>query len=73
LDEKVAPGGSGEAVKMVIASSGSLALTVNVIKVPSAPVTVAGAVTTGGWKIWPTVIEVVAEPVSAFDAVKVAE
>ena len=68
----VAPAGSGAAVSDAIASpSGSAALTVNVISEFSAPEAVAGAVTTGARSTLVTVIAVVAEPLSAFDAVNV--
>ena len=68
----VAPAGSGAAVRFVIASpSGSTAPTRNVISVPSLPEAVAGAVTTGARSTLFTVIAVVAEPLSAFDAVNV--
>ena len=59
-------------MRFVIASpSGSTALTRNVISVPSLPEAVAGAVTTGARSTLFTVIAVVAEPLSAFDAVNV--
>ena len=62
------------AVRFVIASpSGSAADTVKVISVFSAPVAVAGAVTTGARSVLVTVIVVVAEPLSAFVAVNVTE
>ena len=68
----VAPAGSGAAVRLVIASpSGSAALTVKLIRVPSSPEAVAGAVTTGARSTLFTVIAVVAEPLRAFDAVNV--
>ena len=70
----VAPAGSGEAVRLVMAfPSGSVADTVKVISVFSAPEAVAGAVTTGARSTAPTVMTVVAEPERAFDAVKVTE
>jgi hypothetical protein len=60
------------AVKAVIASpSGSEAATVNVICVPSFPVAVPGAVTTGARSTFVTVIAVDAVPESEFDAVNV--
>jgi len=60
------------AVNVVMASpSGSLAVTVKVISVFSAPEAVAGAVTTGARSPFETVIAVVAEPVRAFVAVNV--
>src|SRR5688572_9115970 len=69
----VAPAGRGAATRFVIASpSGSDADTVKVISVFSAPPAVAGAVTTGARSVSVTVMFVVAEPESAFDAVKVA-
>ena len=62
------------AVRVVIASpSGSDAVTKNVIDVFSAPVTVAGATTTGARSPLVTVMTVVAEPDRAFVAVKVTE
>jgi hypothetical protein len=67
------PAGRAEkfAVKDVIACpSGSEAETVKVIAVPSAPLAVAGDATTGG-RSSATVIVVVAEPESVFDAVKI--
>ena len=68
----VAPVGSGAAVRLVIAlASGSLAVTVKVISVFSAPETDAGAVTTGARSPCVTVMTVVAEPVRAFVAVNV--
>ena len=68
----VAPAGSAEAVRLVIASpSGSDAVTTKVISVFSAPVAVAGAVTTGARSTLVTVMTVVAEPESVFVAVKV--
>src|SRR5687767_13999263 len=68
----VAPAGRGAATRFVIASpSGSDADTVKVISVFSAPEAVAGATTTGARSTSPTVMTVVAEPASAFDAVKV--
>ena len=68
----VAPDGSGEAVSEVIASpSGSVAVTTKVMSAPSAPEAVAGAVTIGATSALFTVISVVAEPLSAFAAVKV--
>ncbi len=61
-----------DAVNVVMASpSGSLAVTVKVISVFSAPEAVAGAVTTGARSPFETVIAVVAEPVRAFVAVNV--
>jgi len=72
FDVNVAPDGSGEAVRLVMASpSGSDADTVKVISVFSAPETVAGAVTTGLRSILLTMMLVVAEPERAFVAVKV--
>jgi len=69
----VAPAGSGAAVSDVIVSpSGSTADTVNVIGEFEAPETEGGAVTTGARSVFVTVIVVVAEPVRAFVAVKVA-
>jgi hypothetical protein len=70
----VAPAGSDEAVSEEMAlPSGTLAKTVNVIRVPGSPEAVAGAVTTGVPQALSTVMLVVADPVNAFDAVKVAE
>jgi hypothetical protein len=60
------------AVSEVIASpSGSEAVTLTVSSAPSAPVAVAGAVTTGARSTLVTVIAVVPEPERAFDAVNV--
>ena len=60
------------AVRLVMASpSGSEAVTRTVSSEPSATVAVAGAVTTGARSKLVTVIVVVAEPESAFDAVNV--
>ena len=60
------------AVRLVIASpSGSDAVTVKLIGAPTVPEAVGGAVTTGGRSVFVTVIVVVAEPLRAFDAVKV--
>jgi hypothetical protein len=71
---KVAPVGSGAATRFVIASpSGSAADTVKVRSVLDGPPAVAGAVTTGARSTLVTVMLVVAEPESAFDAVKVTE
>ena len=62
-----------EAVSEVIAwPSGSEAVTVKVISVFSFPEAVAGAVTTGARSPFVTVTFVVAEPVRAFVAVKIA-
>src|SRR5688572_29895594 len=60
------------AVSEVIASpSGSEAVTVNVMSVPTCPEAVGGAVTTGAPSTLLTVMVVVAVPVSAFAAVNV--
>jgi hypothetical protein len=60
------------AVRFVIASaSGSAAATVKESRTPSFTDWVAGAVTTGARSTFVTVIAVVAEPLSAFDAVNV--
>ena len=68
---KVAPVGSGAAVKEVIPwASGSEAETTNEISEFSLPLADGGAVTTGGRSFAETVIAVVAVPESAFDAVK---
>ena len=68
----VAPAGKPVAVRLVIVSpSGSEAVTVKVISGFSAPVTVAGAVTTGARSTLVTVMLVVAEPESVFVAVNV--
>jgi hypothetical protein len=69
----VAPDGSGAAVRFVIASpSGSAADTVKVRRTFEGPEAVAGAVTTGARSTFVIVMFVVAEPLRAFDAVKVA-
>ena len=69
----VAPAGSGAAVSEVIACpSGSAAVTVKVRSVFEGVLWFAGAVTTGARSVFVTVIAVVAEPVRAFVAVKVA-
>jgi hypothetical protein len=74
FDVNAIPMASGAAERLVMASpSGSVAATVNVISVFGAPITVAGAVTTGARSQAQTVIEVVAEPDRAFAAVKTAE
>ena len=64
-------GGELLAVNEMASPSGSFAETVNVISEPSAPETVAGAVTVGGRSVFVTVIAVFAEPMWAFDAVNV--
>ena len=70
---KVAPGGRPDAVSEAIASpSGSAAVTFTVIRLFSSPEAPAGAVTTGAWSAGFTVTAVLAEPVSALLAVKVA-
>jgi hypothetical protein len=70
----VAPAGSGAPVSDAIASpSGSEAVTVKVRSEFEAPEAVAGAVTTGARSVFVIVIAVVAEPLSAFEAVKVTE
>src|SRR2546425_12791402 len=67
-----APGGSPEAERLPIGSpSGSAAVTVNVSGEFSAMVWVAGAVTTGPRSTVRTVMNVVALPLSAFEALKV--
>jgi hypothetical protein len=59
------------AVREVMASpSGLPAVTLTVKSIPSVPEAVAGAVTTGGRSHWATTIEVAAEPLRAFWAVK---
>jgi hypothetical protein len=67
----VAPVGSPRAVSVMVSPSGSEAVTMKVMRLPSAPDAVAGAVTVGFWLALPTVMTVVAEPERAFDAVKV--
>jgi hypothetical protein len=68
----VAPAGSGDPDKVVIGSpSGSVAVTVKVISVFSAPEAVAGAVTTGARSTFATVITVLAVPLKALLAVNV--
>ena len=68
----VAPAGSGAPESEAMASpSGSEAVTVKLISVPSLPEAVAGAVTVGARSTLVTVIAVVAEPERAFDAVNV--
>jgi len=52
--------------------SGSEAVTVKVMSVPTWPEALGGAVTTGARSVFVTVIVVVAEPDIAFVAVKVA-
>jgi hypothetical protein len=65
--------GEEAAVKDVMAlPSGSFAVTVKVISVPSFPEAVAGAVTVGGLSPAVTVSVVAAEPDRAFDAVNVS-
>ena len=69
---KVAPAGSPVALSEAIASpSGSAAVTSTVSGAPSAPETVAGAVTTGARSVSPIVISVLEAPESALAAVKV--
>src|SRR5512138_2252315 len=69
----VAPEGSGAPVSVAIASpSGSAAVTVKVRSEFEAPEAVAGAVTTGARSVLLIVIAVVAEPLSALVATKVA-
>jgi hypothetical protein len=68
----VAPVGSGAPDKVVITSpSESSAVTVKEISVSSPPEDVAGAVTTGSWSTFVTVIAVAAVPLRALLAVKV--
>ena len=68
--ENVAPAGSGAAANDVIGSPlASEADTVKVRSVSSAPVTLAGATTTGARSTLFTVMPVVAEPLNAFAAV----
>jgi hypothetical protein len=68
----VANPGSGAPDRAAIASpSGSSAATVKVINVPSFPVAVPGAVTTGAWSTSVTVITVEAVPLKALLAVNV--
>jgi hypothetical protein len=74
--EKLAPAGSPVADSEAIAGpSASDAVTVTVSRVPSVPLAVAGAVTTGGWSSPPeegTIVMLVElEPLSALLAVKV--
>jgi hypothetical protein len=72
LDENVAPDGSRLEVNEVMGSpSGSDAFTANVSGLPSEPVTLPGAVTTGARSVFWIVIWVDAAPERAFVAVNV--
>ena len=68
----VAPAGNPLAVSDVIASpSASAAVTFTVSSAFSSTDAVAGAVTTGAWSTFPTVIDVEADPDSTLVAVNV--
>src|SRR5512143_4373212 len=68
---KVAPSGRPVALNVTRSPSGSVADTVNVRLTPSGSDSPAGAVSTGHRSALLTVMAVVAEPESAFEAVKV--